>query len=201
MKSVWASGRPPHFCRLAPSPTPHQPPEAIAYMPALAWSLAPFSSAVGSRKAASRRIRTGRGDEQRDHAQRCRRGRGQPAPASALRRSTARRRRWRPSPPPSRRRPGRRPAGSARRTPAGTGTSRCLGWSSSLLLAGQQIRAPDDHGQLGELRRLDPERGQAEVEPVAVALHSRCPAGCRSRSTRRAASAMPNQLRTRSVGR
>ena len=51
MKSECASGNVPHFCRLAPSPTPHQPPEAIAYIPMVACRLMPSMSRVGFRNA------------------------------------------------------------------------------------------------------------------------------------------------------
>ena len=37
MKSLWASGSQDHFSRLAPSPTPHQPPSARAYLPWMDW--------------------------------------------------------------------------------------------------------------------------------------------------------------------
>ena len=37
MKSLCASGSQDHFSRLAPRPTPHQPPSASAYLPWTAW--------------------------------------------------------------------------------------------------------------------------------------------------------------------
>ena len=37
MKSVWASGRPPHFSRLAPRPVPNNPPVASPYWPWMIW--------------------------------------------------------------------------------------------------------------------------------------------------------------------
>ena len=37
MKSVCASGSWPHFSRLAPTPTPNQPPEESALKPCAAW--------------------------------------------------------------------------------------------------------------------------------------------------------------------
>ena len=41
MKSLCASGSQDHFSRLAPSPTPHQPPSARAYLPWMDWKHVP----------------------------------------------------------------------------------------------------------------------------------------------------------------
>ena len=37
MKSVWAFGTNSHFWRLAPRPTPNQPPEPSAISPWISW--------------------------------------------------------------------------------------------------------------------------------------------------------------------
>ena len=37
MKSVGLFGTQPHFARLAPSPTPNQPPEPSAFLPCVSW--------------------------------------------------------------------------------------------------------------------------------------------------------------------
>ena len=37
MKSLWPLGSQPHFSRPSPSPTPNQPPLAIAYRPWQTW--------------------------------------------------------------------------------------------------------------------------------------------------------------------
>ena len=59
MKSLWASESQAHFSLEAPSPTPHQPPSARAYMPWTDWPHMPLGSdwQAGSKKSAMRPIR------------------------------------------------------------------------------------------------------------------------------------------------
>ena len=58
MKSVCASGSQPHFSRLAPRPTPHQPPSARAYLPCIAWKQ--VSSGSGHEPLSQAAIRASR---------------------------------------------------------------------------------------------------------------------------------------------
>ena len=81
MKSVCASGRPPHFSRLAPRPTPHQPPRAERVL--AVQRLEPVVERVGlvgcSQTVIRRHpVRTG-----------CRPGRSRPAAAGTEQRRTA----------------------------------------------------------------------------------------------------------------
>ncbi len=51
MKSLWASGRKPNFCRPSPMPTPDTPPDPSATSDWRTWYPAPIGSAAGFRKA------------------------------------------------------------------------------------------------------------------------------------------------------
>jgi len=60
MKSLWASGSHDHFSRLAPRPTPHQPPSASAYLPWIGCRQVPsLSVQVPPIQAPMRSIRLG----------------------------------------------------------------------------------------------------------------------------------------------
>ena len=70
MKSLCASGSQDHFSRLAPRPTPHQPPSARAYLPWMAWKqVLHWSEQVPVSQAWIRAIRLGelRAEGQREH--------------------------------------------------------------------------------------------------------------------------------------
>ena len=54
MKSVWASGRKPHFSLLAPSPTPVTPPDAMPISDCHTWKPASCLCWARSRNASHR---------------------------------------------------------------------------------------------------------------------------------------------------
>ncbi len=69
MKSLDGSGSMPHFCLLAPSPTPNQPPDASAYLPCSGCQPDVAACACGSTKLVIRSSRYGASDDQDRHDQ------------------------------------------------------------------------------------------------------------------------------------
>ncbi len=170
MKSVCASGRLPHFCWRAPMPLPKRPPLAMPKMP---WPLcqpAPWKSRNGSTKLVSRSTAARCWCVARNSATTLTmvtaptNSRAGAPTTQSMPRMIANSTSAVPRSPPS---TTTRPVTSA--THGHHRDQRVLPVAEQPLLAGVDVRAPEDQRELGDLGRLDL-RTAAEGEPVAVAV-------------------------------